>query len=198
MSNSKAAHRAALDAARRALAPETVAEASRGIAARLCGLRPFIESPAVLLYSAIVGEVVTEDIRAATEARGVPLYYPRLRSGNQGIEFVRVCPGEALRPGPWGVGEPRGDERFPPGAPGLLIVPGVGFDRSGTRLGRGGGHYDRAIRQYRPPVAVMGLAFALQLVPSLPRCEWDETVDFIVTEREVVECAAVPGRHTVG
>jgi 5-formyltetrahydrofolate cyclo-ligase len=70
----------------------------------------------------------------------------------------------------------------------VLIAPGVGFDRTGVRLGRGGGHYDRAIRQYRPPVAVVGLAFAFQVISSLPRREWDEAVDFIVTELEVVDC----------
>jgi 5-formyltetrahydrofolate cyclo-ligase len=78
----------------------------------------------------------------------------------------------------------------------VLVVPGVGFDRNGTRLGRGWGYYDRAIRRHRPPVVVVALAFGLQLVAALPRSEWDEPVDLIVTEREIVECA-VP-RATMG
>ncbi len=188
MSDLKAAHRAALTGARRALPPETVAEASRTIVARVCEFRSFIESPAVLLYSATVGEVETEGIRAAAERRGTPVYYPRPVPGNRDLEFVRVRPGELLRSGTWGIGEPFGNDRFPRGATGVLILPGLGFDRTGTRLGRGGGHYDRAIRQYRPPVTVVGLAFALQIVSSLPRCEWDEAVNVIVTELEVVEC----------
>jgi 5-formyltetrahydrofolate cyclo-ligase len=195
MSDVKAAHRTALGAARGALAPETVATASRAIAARICELRPFIEGPALLLYSAIAGEVDTESIRAVAERRGTPVYYPRLQPDKKDIDFVRVRPGEFLQCGPWNIAQPTGNERFRPGEPALLVVPGVGFDRRGTRLGRGGGHYDRAIRRYRPPVAVVGLAFAVQVVAALPRCEWDEPVDCIVTELEVVECVGASTRH---
>jgi 5-formyltetrahydrofolate cyclo-ligase len=195
MSDVKASHRTALGAARGALAPETVAAASRAIAARVCELRPFIDSPAVLLYSAIAGEVDTENIRAVADRRGIPVYYPRLQPDRKDIDFVRVRPGELLRCGPWNIAEPSGNERFCPGEAALLVVPGLGFDRHGTRLGRGGGHYDRAIRRHRPPVAVVGLAFAVQVVAALPRCEWDEPVDCIVTESEVVECVGVSTRY---
>jgi 5-formyltetrahydrofolate cyclo-ligase len=196
MSGLKAAHRAALGAARGALGAETAAAASQEIASRLSRLPQFVQSPAVLLYSASPEEVGTEAIRRAVEQRGVPLYYPRLERSTNEIEFVRVAPGEPLRAGAWGIGEPRGSERFAPGASGVLVVPGVGFDRNGTRLGRGWGYYDRAIRRHRPPVVVVALAFGLQLVAALPRSEWDEPVDLIVTEREIVECA-VP-RATMG
>jgi len=195
MSDLKAAHRTALGAARRALASETAVAAGRNIAARLSELPLFTESPAVLLYSATADEVDTEPIRAAAEEHGIHLYYPRLQRGRKDIEFVRVAPGELLQAGAWGINEPLGNERFRPGASGLLLVPGVGFDRSGTRLGRGGGHYDRAIRRHRPPVTVVALAFALQVVPPLPRCEWDESVDLIVTEQEVVECVVASTRQ---
>jgi len=195
MSDVKVVQRAALGAARRALAPETVAAASGSIAARLSQLPVFVQSPALLLYSASAEEVDTRSIRDAADRLAIPVYYPRFDRERKNLEFVRVVPGEALHPGPWGIGEPRGSECFGAGAAGLLVVPGVGFDRSGTRLGRGGGHYDRAIRRHRPPAIVVALGFAFQVVPSLPRFEWDEPVDVIVTEREVVECVAPSARH---
>ena len=197
MSDVKVVQRAALGAARRALAPETVAAASGSIAARLSQLPLFIQSPALLLYSASADEVDTRSIRDAADRLAIPVYYPRLDRERKDIEFMRVVPGEALHAGPWGIDEPRGGERFEAGAEGLLVVPGIGFDRSGTRLGRGGGHYDRAIRRYRPPAIVVALGFAFQVVASLPRFEWDEAVDVIVTEREVVECVAPSARHVI-
>ena len=68
----------------------------------------------------------------------------------------------------------------------LVIVPGVAFDRHGYRLGRGGGHYDAWLVQVKAPR--LGLAFAVQIVEAVPGADYDQTVDWIVTEREVINC----------
>ena len=71
----------------------------------------------------------------------------------------------------------------------VALVPGVGFDASGIRLGRGAGFYDRALVELRSlgHVYVVGLAFECQVVPVLPSDPWDQRVDVVVTERRVVE-----------
>lgn len=72
--------------------------------------------------------------------------------------------------------------------PDLLLVPLLAFDREGYRLGYGGGFYDRTIarlRSERGAVAV-GVAFAAQEVPAVPRDATDQPLDWIVTESEVV------------
>lgn len=66
----------------------------------------------------------------------------------------------------------------------VVIVPGVGFDHSGTRLGRGAGFYDRALKYLRflGPVAIVGIGFDVQIVASLPSEEWDQRMDVVVSE----------------
>lgn len=70
----------------------------------------------------------------------------------------------------------------------LVLVPAVGFDPHGVRLGRGAGFYDRALADLRKcgTVYAVGLAFECQVVPALPADPWDERVDGIVTERRLI------------
>ncbi|MBY0448462.1 MAG: 5-formyltetrahydrofolate cyclo-ligase, partial [Hyphomonadaceae bacterium] len=63
------------------------------------------------------------------------------------------------------------------------------FDRSGGRLGQGGGHYDRVLAQLKPSGALaIGLAFAAQELPAIPREAHDQALDWVVTEREAIRC----------
>jgi 5-formyltetrahydrofolate cyclo-ligase len=186
MSEQKTILRTRLLAARRALPDAVAGAASRAIAGRLIALPQFGAAPSVLLYSPAAGEVDTGVIREAAEAAGKAIYYPRTTGGSSDLEFVRMAPGGGLRRGRWGVGEPEGGTIFEPGSPALVVVPGVGFDRRGLRLGRGGGWYDRALGRLRPPATVVGLAFAVQVLPSLPRAAWDAPVDILLTERETI------------
>lgn len=73
--------------------------------------------------------------------------------------------------------------------PVLVLVPGVGFDHSCVRLGRGLGFYDRALSALRRsgPTRAVGMAFEPQIVPRLPKDSWDETVDLVVSEARVIE-----------
>ncbi len=72
-----------------------------------------------------------------------------------------------------------------------VIVPLVGFDRKGGRIGYGKGWYDRffealSSRGIRP--IRIGLAFAFQELSSVPSDSWDELLDMVVTEREIINC----------
>jgi 5-formyltetrahydrofolate cyclo-ligase len=80
--------------------------------------------------------------------------------------------------------------------PVLAIVPGVGFDEHGVRLGRGRGYYDRALAELRRlgTVRVVGLAFECQVVRDLPHDSWDQRVDFIATDRRLVTASYVKHR----
>lgn len=84
-----------------------------------------------------------------------------------------------LRKGRFGIPEPTapafaaGDELD------LIIVPGVAFDRTGRRIGRGGGFYDRLLPQYRALRA--GICFDFQCLEALPAEEHDVRMDFVVT-----------------
>jgi 5-formyltetrahydrofolate cyclo-ligase len=62
----------------------------------------------------------------------------------------------------------------------------LAFDRAGYRLGYGGGYYDRTLRGLRAlkPIVAIGVGFAAQEMPKMPRGPDDEPVDWIVTENE--------------
>ena len=74
--------------------------------------------------------------------------------------------------------------------PSIIFVPLLAFDRSGTRLGQGAGHYDRALETLRQevagrwPIRVIGVAWSVQEFADLPRDPWDVPLDAIITERE--------------
>ena len=76
--------------------------------------------------------------------------------------------------------------------PDIILIPLVGFDRSGNRLGYGGGFYDRTLETLRAtkPVIAIGIAFSIQEVDKLAPCEHDEPLDYIITEREIITCAS--------
>src|SRR5690606_33137177 len=74
--------------------------------------------------------------------------------------------------------------------PDLIVLPMVGFDRAGTRLGHGAGFYDRgvwALRARGLSPTLIGLAFAAQEISSIPAASHDISMDWIVTERETID-----------
>ncbi|GHT10845.1 hypothetical protein FACS1894170_03630 [Planctomycetales bacterium] len=64
----------------------------------------------------------------------------------------------------------------------VVFVPGLAFDRSGNRLGRGKGYYDRFLRQLKPEAVKIGLAFECQIFDKIPTDSNDVQLDGIVTE----------------
>lgn len=74
----------------------------------------------------------------------------------------------------------------------MIFLPLVAFDRTGTRLGMGGGYYDRSLARQSTtktrPLRV-GLAHSIQEVTQLERQAWDIPLDLIATERELIVCS---------
>ena len=72
---------------------------------------------------------------------------------------------------------------------GIIVLPLVGWDRQGTRLGMGGGYYDRSLAGVSGPL-LAGLAYSVQESTVLPRDQWDVPLDIVVTEDCVHCCRA--------
>ncbi len=70
----------------------------------------------------------------------------------------------------------------------LYILPGLGFDRQGSRLGYGRGHYDRLLEGIPPSIQKIGIAFGFQIVPNIPQMPGDVLMDYIVTENGCISC----------
>ena len=99
--------------------------------------------------------------------------------------FSRWEPGCALKDGPFGALVPQVADYFEPE---ILIVPLVAFDRSGGRLGYGGGFYDRTLEMLRAkrPTLAIGFAFGAQEAKDLPLEPNDQPLDMLVTEGEII------------
>ncbi len=174
---------------RRALSAQTVKKNSQWIAARLCTLTMFHQARQLLLYSPDDNEVDTESLWQEARQRGRAVYYPRVTADKQALEFVRRTNTEALIPGVF-------DILVPPGADlltsvtqtDIVLLPGVGFDPAGHRLGRGRGYYDRALSGKLAGALHIGLAHDCQVVPHLPVDPHDERVDYVVTEKRLITC----------
>jgi 5-formyltetrahydrofolate cyclo-ligase len=113
--------------------------------------------------------------------RGCHIAYPRVTGRGQPLEFHRVPDGEVLAPGAFGIHEPL--DTWPRVVPGLLLVPLLAFDAEGTRLGYGGGFYDRTLSLLKVPA--IGIAYAGQETASLPRGPHDMALTMILTEQGV-------------
>ena len=116
----------------------------------------------------------------------VPLTVP------QQSELLAVAitnPAADLSPGYKGIPEPIPSladlQRVTPQSIDIAIIPGAVFDRSGYRLGYGGGYYDRFLVKKAPQAYRIGLAFSLQLVNRIPALSHDAPLDMLITEKEV-------------
>lgn len=78
------------------------------------------------------------------------------------------------------------DQILPPSLIEVAVIPGVVFDRSGHRLGYGGGYYDRFLARSAPQALRVGLAYSCQVVDRIPALSHDVPMDLVITEQEVL------------
>jgi 5-formyltetrahydrofolate cyclo-ligase len=86
---------------------------------------------------------------------------------------------------PSGFGTLAPEELAPKAVPDVVLMPLLGFDGKGTRLGYGGGYYDRTLAALASKPRLIGLAFAAQEVDFIPRGDHDIPLDSVVTENGV-------------
>jgi 5-formyltetrahydrofolate cyclo-ligase len=121
------------------------------------------------------------------EGQGARLALPVLVGRGTPLVMRAWTFGEPLSAGVWGIREPEPEAEEV--APDILLVPLLAFDRAGSRIGYGGGYYDRTIAALRAkkPVTAVGIAFAAQEVPQVPVGAGDARLDLVLTEREVID-----------
>lgn len=141
-------------------------------------LSAFGEEQSFFVYLSFGSEVGTEALIRALLARGKTVCVPRIAGG----EMRSVPYREPLERGKYGILQPReGEEK----TCAVALTPLLAWDREGFRLGYGGGYYDRYFAAH-PEVLRVGLAYAGQAVPRLPREETDVPLHAVVTEEGVV------------
>lgn len=109
------------------------------------------------------------------------IYVPRLRGRE--MDFVRFLGFDDMKPGAFGILEPRSGPIIEPGELDLMLVPGLGFTLKAGRLGYGGGYYDGYMPKTR--AALFALAFEVQIRGDLPIEDWDFPIHGLVTEKNI-------------
>lgn len=164
----------------RALSASEKAEASARLLAQLIALPAWQGAATVGLYASLPGEPATRPIfeTARHQKPQARLMLPRMRPPS-GIDLHLVRDWERdLSANELGILEPRPERcpLLPPSELDLVLVPGLGFDAAGHRLGRGGGYYDRLLGRVSPTCQRIGLFFACQEFAALPTEPHDQSV----------------------
>jgi len=164
--------------------PEERLEKSQRICRHLMGI--IRDNETVMAYTSKEKEVNTEPLIRALFVQGNPVVVPIIIKEDVSLRLSYIRDFSALVPSTFGVPEPIGSE-IPAAAEDLdmIILPMLGFDRAGGRIGYGAGYYDRFLSK-NPDLQKIGIAFACQEVENLPQEENDIRMDVVVTEEGIV------------
>ena len=172
--------RSALAERRRQVPPRDAAAAATAITDAVLEEPRIRKAPRIALYAALDDEIPTRGLFEALRSLSGVRVLPRLEAGQ--LAWHRAENWDALEPGRLGILEPAAGRSEVLTPSDVVLLPGVAFDRCGWRLGRGGGHYDRA---FPPGVAspwLVAIGYTFQWVANVPHDSRDRNVDAIVTE----------------
>jgi 5-formyltetrahydrofolate cyclo-ligase len=141
----------------------------------------------VALFASIPHEPQIQPIIEMAWQAGKTVLLPRVKD-EQTLDLHKVRGWSDLVSGSFGISEPKVDatEVVAPELVELILVPGLGFDRSGTRIGRGAGLYDRLLPKLKSWATRIGVFYGCQELAHIPRERWDSTLPFIITEQETI------------
>ena len=179
-----------LRAQRRNLPVAEQRQAALAVADHLTDWPLFVAARRIAGYWACHGELDPLPLLERAWNTGKTAYLPVL-ADSQSLRFAPYQPGTPLRHNRFGIPEPDVSpaDGLKPADLDLILVPLVAFDRTGTRLGMGGGFYDRSFAFLLDPdygghrPGLIGLGYAFQQVAVLSRRSWDVPLDAIVTEQ---------------
>jgi 5-formyltetrahydrofolate cyclo-ligase len=162
--------------------------AGAALAARGLPVARKTETSVISVFHSFDTEISTFELFDKLIAEGWTTALPVVIAKNMPLAFRQWAPGEALVLGRWNIKVP--PEDAPEVVPDVLLVPLLAFDRKGFRLGYGGGFYDRTLEKLRAlkKITAIGVAYAGQEVDAVPHEEFDQRLDWIMTEKETIKC----------
>ena len=160
--------------------PAQLEELSLPVIARL---RPrLVEAQTILAYYSLPDEVCTRQLIDELIADGKTVLLPKVLDAGR-MELRRYTGPHDLTEGAYGIMEPVGEPFTDYALIDIALIPGMAFDASGHRLGRGRGYYDRFLNSQWSMVNgqwLIGLCFDFQKVPVLPSDDHDIPVDIVI------------------
>jgi 5-formyltetrahydrofolate cyclo-ligase len=177
---------------RRALDDDERLQRAEDLCRQLSRQALFRTSRRIAAYLPADGEIETEPLIELAWRMGKQVYLPVLVPFlSNRLWFARFEPDTRLVSNRYGIAEPElvHRKRITPQALDIVLAPLVGFDRSGNRLGMGGGFYDRSFgyllnRRHLHKPRLIGLGYDFQLLPKLPTEPWDVPLTAVATDSD--------------
>jgi len=175
------ARRLALSATEQAVAAEV-------IQSTFLAMPDYQAAGSIALYWSVKNEVSTERVISHSLQTGKALFFPAVEGDE--MLFRRVIALDDLVAGRFGIMQPTaGCAAADPDMIDLIVVPGVGFDLSGQRIGYGKGYYDRTLHRLEGKGKLTAFCYDFQIVDSLAGEQHDVNIDRIITEQRVINTA---------
>lgn len=165
---------------RREMSEEKIKAASAAIYEKLIASDFYKEASTIFTYLSIDKEVDTRKIIAKALADKKKVYIPHIDGDS--MKAVRLNGLDDIIEGKYGIPTTRSDETIT--NPDLSLVPGLSFDRNKTRLGYGGGYYDKFLDTNK--TLKIGLFLSEFETTNLPKEPWDVAFDYIITDKEII------------
>lgn len=176
---------------RDAMTLDDVLNSSRAIEDRLFANKEFSACQNVLFFLSFGNEVRTDEIIMRSLNDRKKVYVPRLIKRERRMEVCEITDmDQEFELGSYDIREPsrKNSKVVSPANVDAVIAPGLAFDRSGARIGYGGGYFDWLFKQLPEGALRLGVAYDFQVVDSIPQDSWDEKVQTIITENDTISC----------
>lgn len=178
---------------RKELSAVSVAQAAQAVAAQIVLLSEFLDAQNIGTYLTIENELDPMPVMQCAHQLKKKLYLPVIQAtqSEEPLRFHAYTIGDPLLKGIHGISAPahRTEFAYDISKLDIIFLPLVAFDAQCNRLGRGAGHYDRALnhlkKQHKRPPCLIGLAYEFQHIPEIVIDKWDVPMDLVVTEKNV-------------
>jgi 5-formyltetrahydrofolate cyclo-ligase len=148
-----------------------------------------LRASSIAAYLANDGEPSIEPLIQTCSATKQQIFLPVIQK--KALGFSSYTWGENLNNNVFNIPEPAAPRYFPAKFLSVILMPLVGFDPHGNRLGMGGGYYDRSLSfmlqaTCKKKPLLIGIAYSLQMVERINRQPWDVPLDAIITEKGLI------------
>ena len=133
----------------------------------------------VALYRASQGELPVDELAKSFIKKGIRVCFPKIEEGEMNFYYCPSLDGKNFEVGAYGISEPAaGLEKAEPADIDIAVVPAIAYNEEGTRLGQGGGYYDKYFAQ--TGAYLVGICYDFQICSELPEEPHDLTVDILL------------------
>jgi len=170
---------------RRSLPQEVILDKSRKIIATLTKLKEFADAKTIMPYVSLGVEVNTRElIKDELSKKEKTVVVPYIEGDI--IKVTKLKEFNELAEAKYEILEPVNKKKYKRNID-LILVPGVAFDKNGSRIGFGKGYYDKFLKKFTNSIKI-ALAFEEQIVDFVPCERHDKPVDMIITEKRIIRC----------